>query len=267
MEVTSSERRPMTFIALTLALACPFWVLGTVVGAPAGVPLDLPWTALVFVTPMAAAMLLVHGELGRSGVRELLKGAVDHRRISPTAWYVPTLLLMPAVVVLSSALMTLLDLEPEGTYSSFLALPALFVVFFVAAFCEEVGWTGYATDPLQARWGTMAAALAIGLGWVALHLVPWFAVHGLTWTVGYALFTVTTRILIVWLYDSAGRSVLVAVLFHTMINTSASLSPYTGSPAAPYVWTAFTALAAVVVTRLGRPRAQYRLSGEDRSAR
>ena len=30
MEVTSSnERRPMTFIALTLVLSCPFWVLGT----------------------------------------------------------------------------------------------------------------------------------------------------------------------------------------------------------------------------------------------
>ena len=42
MEVTSpNERRPMTFIALTLALACPFWVLGTVVKAP----------AVVFVTP------------------------------------------------------------------------------------------------------------------------------------------------------------------------------------------------------------------------
>src|SRR5512145_473204 len=124
---------------------------------------------------------------------------------------------MPAVVVLSGALMTLLAVEPEGTYSSFLALPALFLVFFVAALCEEVGWTG--------------------------------------------------RILIVWLYNTSGRSVLVAVLFHTMINTSASLSPYTGSPAAPYVWTVFTALAAVVVTRLGWPKAQYRLSEETRSPR
>lgn len=257
----------MTFIALTLALACPFWVLGTMVKAPADVPLDLPWTALVFVTPIAAALLLVQGESGRNGVRELLTGTFDPQRIGPAAWYVPTLLLMPAVVILSGALMTLLAVEPEGTYSSFLALPALFLVFFVAALCEEVGWTGYATDPLQARWGATAAALAIGLGWVALHLVPWFAVHGLTWTVGYALFTVTARILIVWLYNSSGRSVLVAVLFHTMINTSASLSPYTGSPAAPYVWTVLTALAAVVVTRLGWPKAQYRLSEETRSPR
>lgn len=218
MEVTSSnERRPMTFIALTLVLACPFWVLGTMVTAPADVPLDLPWTALVFVTPVAAALLLVRGESGRNGVRELLTGAFDPQRIGPAAWYVPTLLLMPAVVVLSGALMTLLAVEPEGTYSSFLALPALFLVFFVAALCEEVGWTA--------------------------------------------------RILIVWLYNTSGRSVLVAVLFHTMINTSASLSPYTGSPAAPYVWTVFTALAAVVVTRLGWPKAQYRLSEETRSPR
>lgn len=64
-----------------------------------------------------------------------------------------------------------------------------------------------------------------------------------------------------------GTSLLVAVLFHTMINTSASLSPYTGSPAAPYIWTVFTALAAVVVARLGWPKAQYRLSEQTHSPR
>jgi hypothetical protein len=32
------------------------------------------------------------------------------------------------------------------------------------------------------------------------------------------------------------------------------------APAAPYVWTVFTAPAAVVVTRLGLPKAQYRLT-------
>ncbi len=65
---------------------------------------------------------------------------------------------MPAVVALSAVVMSLLGLAAKGSYTSFLAIPVLFVVFFVGAVCEEVGWTGYAIDPLQARWGALPAA-------------------------------------------------------------------------------------------------------------
>jgi membrane protease YdiL (CAAX protease family) len=40
-----------------------------------------------------------------------------------------------------------------------LAAPLLLLVFLVPAVGEEMGWTGYATDPLQDRWGATTRTL------------------------------------------------------------------------------------------------------------
>jgi len=106
-------------------------------------------------------------------------------------------------------------------------------------------------------------ATMLGLVWAMLHLVPWIQVHGVTWTVGYALYTVAARIVMVWLYNNTGKSLLSAILFHDMINTSGSLSPYTGSPLTPYIWAAITMITAVIVTFLwgAKTLARYRYAG------
>jgi len=36
--------------------------------------------------------------------------------------------------------------------------------FFLSGVAEELGWSGYALEPLQARWGALRAALIIGHG-------------------------------------------------------------------------------------------------------
>lgn len=41
---TPSKRAPLTFFALAFAPASPFWILGTFVRAPKGIPMDLPWS-------------------------------------------------------------------------------------------------------------------------------------------------------------------------------------------------------------------------------
>lgn len=240
----ASSRRPLAFFVLTFVLAVPFWILGTVVARPGGVPLDLPWSALVVVCPVTAALILVRREEGRRGVRELLRRVVDPRGIGRPAWYLPVIGFMPAVVALSGLAMSALGRQPSGSFSPFVALPVLFAVFFVSATAEELGWTGYATDPLRARWGTASAALWLGVVWSLFHLIPWIQVHGLVWSAGYALFTIAARVVIVWLYYRTGGSLLAAILFHAMINTSAALSPYTGAALTPYLWAALTVVAA-----------------------
>jgi hypothetical protein len=81
--MTLPRRSPLTFFGLTLVLASPFWILGTLVRAPGGVPMDLPWAALSSIAPMAAALILVHWEEGLRGVRALLKRSFDYRPIRP----------------------------------------------------------------------------------------------------------------------------------------------------------------------------------------
>lgn len=261
MTTGRSARSPLAFFVLTLAFCAPFWILGTVVDRPGGVPMDLPWAALSVVAPAAAALLLVRRAEGSRGVRELLRRTVDHRRIA-ARWYLPVLLFMPAVVGLSTVLGHVLGVAPIGTYSPFSAVPVLAVAYFVGAWCEEVGWTAYATDPMRARWGWWRAAALLGLMWVAIHLVPWIQVRGLLWAGGYALFTVAARVVMVGLYRGTGGSVFAVILFHTVINTSGSLSPYTGSPQIPYLWTAITVLLAAAAVPLWRAAAPARPAGQ-----
>ena len=60
---------------------------------------------------------------------------------------------MPAIALASYGLTRLLERplpEPDVPDA---AIPAYFVLFFVLAVGEEAGWSGYAIDPLQDRWG------------------------------------------------------------------------------------------------------------------
>ena len=53
-----------------------------------------------------------------------------------------------------------------------------FLGYFVAGQCEELGWSGYALDPMQRRWSALGAGLLLGAVWVAFHFVPLVQAHG-----------------------------------------------------------------------------------------
>ncbi|WP_196814439.1 CPBP family intramembrane glutamic endopeptidase [Nocardia sp. BMG111209] len=117
-------------------------------------------------------------------------------------------------------------------------------VFMVAATCEELGWTIYATDELQARFGLIRTGLGLGVFWAAWHLVPlWQAGHPMRWIGGWFLGTVAVRVLIVWLHDRSGGSAGVAILLHTMVNVTAAYTPGLDSTAFAIVSGAVTAAA------------------------
>ena len=59
------------FIGL-IALSIPFWILGQVV-QPDDIPINLPVSSLMAITPMIVTLFLVHREQGNNGVREFVK--------------------------------------------------------------------------------------------------------------------------------------------------------------------------------------------------
>jgi membrane protease YdiL (CAAX protease family) len=72
--------------------------------------------------------------------------------------------------------------------------------------------------------------------------------------------TVAQRILIVWIYNNAGKSVFAAILFHAMSNLGWQMFPNHGSHYDPRITGLILAFAAAVVTALWGPRtlARYR---------
>ncbi len=142
-----------------------------------------------------------------------------------------------------------------------LAAPVMFLAFFVAALGEELGWSGYAIDPMQDRWNALQASILLGLVWATWHIVPLVQAHrSPAWIAWWCLFTVASRVLIVWLYNNTGKSVFAAALYHDISNVSWQLFPNYGSHYDPRISGLIIAFAAAIVTVVWGPRtlARYR---------
>ncbi|MGW1682338.1 hypothetical protein [Saccharopolyspora sp. NPDC002376] len=91
---------PLVFFGLVFALGVPFWLLGE--SSDVRLPANLPLSALQVVVPGVAAALLICLSGGR--VLEFLRGIFDASKI-PRLWYLPALLLMPVITLISYVLM------------------------------------------------------------------------------------------------------------------------------------------------------------------
>lgn len=178
----------------------------------------------------------------------LLKRSFDFKRVKHTIWYVPIILLMPSIMVLSYGAMLLMGVALPAPQFSLLTTLVLFAMFFIASISEELGWSGYAIDPLQERFGALWGSLFLGLVWVVWHVIPLLEAHrSVTFIAWWSLGTIAARVIITWLYNNTGKSVFVAVLFHTMMNLTWQLFPVNGSYYDPLVSGLITAVVAVIV--------------------
>ena len=251
--ITSQSKSPLRFFLLVFALSLPFWLAGALSDyqlLPA-----LPVSALGFLCPVTAAAICAYRENGFPGVKELLGRAFDFKRVKKKIWYVPTILLMPCIMIISYAVMRLAGIPIPAPQFSLVTILVLFVAFFISALCEELGWSGYAIDPLQDRSGALWSALLIGVVWAIWHYIPLLEAHRSLAFIGWwSLNTVAYRVIIVWLYNNTGRSVFIAALFHTMVNLTWQLFPINGSYYDPRVTGLITTFVAVVVVIVWGPR-------------
>ena len=108
--------------------------------------------------PALAALLLIDRQDRLTGVRQLLGRSFDFKRIRNPGWFLLLVLFAPAIAVFAYGILRLTSVPlPDSTPWAFAIVP-LFILFFIAGLAEEIGWTGYATEPLLQRWGTLTAA-------------------------------------------------------------------------------------------------------------
>jgi membrane protease YdiL (CAAX protease family) len=218
------DRSPLAFFVLVFMLSVPFWAVGAVTGLQ--LTPDLPVSSFIWVCPVIAASLLVYRESGTAGVVALLRRSVDYARIRVKGWYVPTVLLLPGIYAATYGAMRLLGLPLPTVQFPVLAALGWFLGYFVAGQCEELGWSGYVLDPLQARWTALGASLLLGAVWAAFHFVPHVQGHRAPeWIAWWSLATVVLRVLYTWLYNNTGGSVFATVVFHTTGNL-AQIGPF-----------------------------------------
>lgn len=163
-----------------------------------------------------------------------------------------------------SALSPLGHHGPEIVTGYLLNLVAIAVLISI---WEEGAWMGFVTARLQRRWGPAWASVAVAPLFGFVHFPLFFIVGGLMdggrpqggQIFEYAfylliLFSVPVRILITWVYNSAGGSLPVVALLHASIDTTASAAVLTTfypdvDGRLLYVAIAVVALGLVVITR------------------
>jgi membrane protease YdiL (CAAX protease family) len=246
-------RSPVKYFVLVFILSIPFWVIAQV--HPIFLLPGLPISSLMIVTPVIAALILLFITEGAGGAIELLKRSFDLGRNKKKIWYLPAILVMPAVAIASYGIMRLLGRELPAPDIQWMSVPGLFLMFFVAGLLEELGWSGYVLDPMQDRMGAFSAGIVLGIIWFAWHVIPFFqADRAFGWIAGQGLVMVASRILIVWLYNNTGKSVFIAALCHTMINVSWQLFPVDGSHYNPWIVGLITVPVVMIVVIVWGPK-------------
>lgn len=216
------------FFVLVIIFSIPFWVLGEwmQIQLMPGLPID----AFMVVCPVLAALLLIYIENGKKEMLQLLKRGVDLKNVKPKGWYVVTLFLMPAVSVAVFLWLRLSGIMVPMPEAKAFQVIAYIVIFFIAALCEELGWTGYLIDPLQRRLGAMNAGIIVGVFWALYHIIALLHVHrSIDWMIWWSIGTIALRVIMVWLYNNTGKSIFIVSLFHMTINLTWQLFPIEGS--------------------------------------
>ena len=148
----------------------------------------------------------------------------------------PAMLLAPAIYVLSYAVCVRCGSHCRIGSIPLRSAPALFLLFVIGAVGEELGWTGYATDHLQQRWGAAKGSLMLGAIWAISHAIP-FVQTGEPpgWVAAQSLKTIAIRVIMVWLYNGSGKSVFATILYHITDNLSWAMFPNSRSHYDPFV--------------------------------
>jgi membrane protease YdiL (CAAX protease family) len=197
----------------------------------------LPAVILALLTgPSVSGVLLTVFVYGRKGLRELLSRLLKWR--VGIRWY--AIVLLAAPLLMMAIYLALSLLSPDFLPGIFVSEDKVshllmgLVTGLMAGFFEELGWTGFVTPRLRQRYSVFGTGLIVGLLWAVWHILPalWLGfasgtLSGALSTVSYLvdpfLFLMAFRVLIVWVYDRTGGSLLMAMLMHMSLTSSARI--------------------------------------------
>jgi membrane protease YdiL (CAAX protease family) len=213
------------------------------------------------------AFLVTAATSGEAGVRALL-GRCLRWRVG-TVWYLAALFGLLAVMVLAGSVLSdpapLEVLTERWSLLFTLFLPEVLFPFMFTQIFEEAGWTGFMQHTLQERRGPLLASILVAPAFVLQHLPILLMDAGVglaSLIIVGALVVVAVffRVVVTWLYNGSGRSVLVVALFHSAYNSAWGTGDhkFTGElisgPAATLIPVGVIAVVAVAAAVLSRGR-------------
>jgi membrane protease YdiL (CAAX protease family) len=211
--------------------------------------------------PALAALVVTALTTGRAGLAELWRRIIRWRVKWPYAAF--AVLSPVALFVLAGLAIRLiqgewpaLSLLGQTNYLPYLGWGVLPLWLITFGFGEEIGWRGFALPRLQRTMSVTRATLVLGLLWTLWH-VPSFFYHetyvGMGWIMLPAIvFSVLCgAVLLTWLYNGTGGSVLMVVIWHALFDLLTASAA--GRDFIPIVTSAGVIAWALVVANVEKP--------------
>src|SRR5215204_6915197 len=188
---------------------------------------ELVIRALASNVPSALGIVFTAIVLGRGSVRKLL-GRLLIWRVNPF-WYL-VVFLGPVALVGGVVLLNTLVGGPAlslGVPLLGAAITLAISIFPGSALGAEIGWRGYVLPRLQSRMSALSAALLIAPIWGLWHLPLWLTGDPVKTPPFYVPFVVgvfALSVILTWVYNSTGGSLLMVVLAHATFNLPITLT-------------------------------------------
>jgi membrane protease YdiL (CAAX protease family) len=237
--------------------------------ALAGVPLEgPPLIAVVLFGQLLPAVLVTAAVGGRKAVRQLFS-RVFRWRVHP-GWYLVALLGIPVACLLGTA-----AVFGPGALRALVTDPSVIVAYLIALsilpvvnLWEETAWMGVVQARLADYRGPLLAAVMTGPLFALVHLPLRLGQPAGALILGMLtamLLAIPFRIVIGWLYNRTGASILLVAIFHATFNATNNTQLLTAAAPgnawvkeAPWAVIAVGGVLVAVLTRgrLGRPSQQ-----------
>ncbi len=235
--------------AITWALATPLaWAWFRKVAPP---PIAIPFAGLSAFGPLFAALLVARW----LRVPRPIFGPFR----APIGWVVLALFAPAAIHLVATVLFVAIGGKPLQWFHPPLG-PEQVAALVVFPLGEEFGWRGFAHPRLTGRFGLVKGSLVVGLLWGIWHLAYSVPPAGGIDGIGFAMMMVQLplySLLIAWVFERAGRGMLVAIAFHAGAHLDhIELAPRTDMRL-HYLHLGVVAVLSIFAARsLSRPRAE-----------
>jgi len=231
----------VVFFALAYALSwswvIPLAATHLVVRRGVGWPTHFP----ALLGPAIAALVVTAWTMGRPGVRDL--GARLARWRVPVRWWLvavsPVAFLGLGLAAMAVAGQALPSVGDFGRFSGTpaIGLAGVVLLIFVGALGEETGWRGYALPQLQRRFSPLTSSLILAGLWFGWHLPQFWVIatyrdFAPVQYVGMFLGLACGAVVLTWLYNHSGGSILLVAIWHGLYNLVSATQAATGVLAA-----------------------------------
>lgn len=234
---------------------------------PSGItdPTILFFTASTWGPTIAAFVVTAITE-GKPGLKSLWKRFWN--RDIRIKWLIVILLFFPALWFVGNLVYRTLDAQPYPILDQPQLFFSAFIVALFNGLSEEFGWRGYVLPRFQAKWSALVSSIVLGIIWVSWHtqFFTGIVLNSLSGRVisqtnnwDWALGMVIVSVFMTWIFNNTNGSILAAILFHALLNSSVVLFFCCNGP---WRWDALLLIVAILIVILFTPKNLVRRRSE-----